>query len=141
MRFIRILIGLSLVSMMVLIAGCATKGYVDAGDSVPTHVVYVDSDPCGLHSMDGDTIYNLWVFPKDKVAWVNTSAEVLTVTFDSEPPKLIFDVTEVVIKPGHKVTLTVKADATGSLTCDIKECEIDPHATLGLPKVIVGEGP
>jgi hypothetical protein len=118
--------------MMVLIAGCADE---------PTHFVYVDSDPCGFHSVDGDDIYNLWVFPKDKVAWVNTSAKELTITFDSQPPNLVFDVTEVVIKPNHRVTLTVNADATGSADYDIKECRIEPDAILGLPKVIVGEGP
>jgi hypothetical protein len=109
-----------------------------AGCNEPTYIVYVHNDPCSIRSWDDDIIDELRIFPKDRVVFINATSTQLTIKFGDGTPNTVFDETEVVIEPNKRAMLSVKSDATGSLTYVISPCD---SSMPGSPKVVVGDPP
>jgi hypothetical protein len=104
-------------------------------EQAPTVTVYIDHDACWAVDADGNKIEPLWVFPKDRVVWVNSSDEDKTIKFDDAT---IFGVTDVPVAIGARAILTVKADASGTISYNIVPNHDCP---TGAPKVSAGSGP
>ena len=77
----------------------------------------------------------LVVFKNDRVVWVNTSEETMTVRFTDDS---IFGVAEVEIEPLHREILTVQSQGeNGRMDYTIAPC----HGESGSPKAVVGDEP
>jgi hypothetical protein len=126
MRIPRILSLIVVVSFLAILgAGCSEP---------PTYIVYIDEDGCNAVDLDGNKIDPLWVFPKDRVVWINTASMEMTIKFEDVS---IFGVEDVPVAPGKRAILTVKSDATGSVDYSITPCS----GGSGSPKVNVGDRP
>jgi hypothetical protein len=125
MKQARLIAVLLAIAMIPIMGGC----------DEPQYIVYVEKSGCTAKTWDGDKIDDLWVFPKDRVVWVNIDDEEVTIKFLDIN---IFGVDAVTIPKGKRAKLQVKSDATGStdyIIVDGTNCE--PAA----PTVKVGDPP
>jgi hypothetical protein len=104
-------------------------------EPAPTITVYIDHDACWAVDADGDKIETLWVFPNDRVVWVNSSDEDKTIKFDDAT---IFGATDFPVAIGERAILTVEADASGTISYNIVPNHDCP---TGSPRVATGGGP
>ncbi len=126
MRTSRIVFLIAVIGFMAILgAGCTQS---------PTYIVYINENGCTAVDLDGNKIDPLWVFPDDRVVWVNTSSKEMTIKFEDVS---IFGVEDVPVEIGKRATLTVKSDATGSMDYSITPCS----GGSGTPKVKVGDRP
>lgn len=128
MRLMTVWCGVLLAGVILSAGGC---------EQPPTYIVYIDQVGCKAKTWDGDYIDPLWLFPGDRVIWVNRSSEDKTVSFEDET---IFGEKEWTIAPGKRVTMFVKEGSEG-----VHDYNIIPSDTgecpPGSPQAKVGEDP
>jgi len=129
MKSIRVLLlFVFLISVLMLVGGCS-KHYVD---------VYIN-EICEPVTLENDRkIDVLYFFPGDYVIFNNMRAE-NSVTL--EFPVGMFEVTEVTIEAGHRVTLKVVADGPLDDTTSGRIIFTGTGCPMGNPEAKVGEGP
>lgn len=109
----------------------------------PTYILYIDKEGCCAKDITqgsstdplANRVEDLVVFKGDRVVWINTAEETMTVKFTDEE---IFGVTMVTIEPLHREILTVQSRGeNGRMDYVVTPC----HGGSGSPKTRVGEDP
>jgi hypothetical protein len=110
---------------------------------IPGYIVFIDEDGCCGKGMDGNPIVTMWVFPGDKVIWINTSSNPVTVEFENTG---VFGIDKFEIPAGSRSISTVQKHASGSFDYMITPCndKTDPsriNILNGTPKGNIGDQP
>ncbi|MFH1754385.1 MAG: hypothetical protein ABIA59_01665 [Candidatus Latescibacterota bacterium] len=130
-----IVFGLIVLGLILPISSC--KEFVSG------YIIFIDEEGCVPKGMDGNPIKTLWVFPGDKVVWINTSSELAAIEFDNAS---IFGSLRLNIDPGKRLISTVQKDATGSFDYTITPCASKTGPSKfnildGTPKGNIGDEP
>jgi hypothetical protein len=111
-------------------------------ESLPGYIVFIDDGGCIAKSIDGSPIEALWVYPGDKVIWINTGSETKTIKFENS---LVFGTLDVRIAAESRLITTVKKGAPGKFTYEVLPCnaKAPPKSTIirGTPKAKVPPPP
>jgi hypothetical protein len=109
---------------------------------VPGYIVFIDDDGCVAKSIDGKPIETLWVFPGDKVIWINTGSDTKNVKFENSN---VFGTLQVTIAAESRVITTVKKGDPGSIAYEITPCTAKAapksNITRGTPKAKIPPPP
>ena len=120
MRLKQLVFGFMLFTCILLVFGC---------EPPPTHILYITDFSCIARDAAGNIIDPLWLFPGDRVVWVNSSNREVTVKFEDERA---FGMEEWTIASGRREIVYVKAEEEMAVDYIITPCEDPP----GTPKAI-----
>jgi hypothetical protein len=106
--------GIALLVACIIIAGC---------EPPPTHILYITDESCYARDADGNIIEILWLFPGDRVVWVNTANFEATVQFEDE---CVFGIEEWTIASGAREIMYVECEEEMTVDYVITPCENPP---------------
>jgi hypothetical protein len=116
MKLKHFLFGIALLVSSFLIFSC---------EPPPTHILYITDQSCYARDADGNIIETLWLFPGDRVVWVNSANFEATVKFEDEG---VFGMEEWTIASKGREIMYVKAEEEMTVDYIITPCE-DPPGT------------